>query len=148
MLTKRCPVCENTFDLTPKYWYENKGRYDGFDSMCKICNRDKARERSGKRKEHKEVKTLDDERTLQGYNNLINEVDENGIDINQLRLGVGKTYKIKVPHRMKNTVADRTFIGELIQKCDKHYVFRNKAGRCESFLKVDLLIQYEWEAIK
>lgn len=51
-----------------------------------------------------------------------------GLKLDELK--VKKGHKYSIGH----------FEGELIQIADRHCVFRDKRGRCESFLKVDLLL--------
>lgn len=70
-----------------------------------------------------------------------------GLSIKDLNLKLGQVYKIKLPIRSTNETAPNKFIGKLEQICSNHLVFRNKKGYCESFLKVDLLLENEYSEV-
>ena len=78
------------------------------------------------------------------YTEILSRIEPiKGLKISNVQLSKGKTYNLKTYEKNKS----KEFTGILIQDCEKHLVFRNKSGRCESFLKVDLLLNYEYKEV-
>ena len=93
---------------------------------------------------------LRDKKIVKIYNAALikgNEEDrKQGLILDNLKLNIGSTYKIKQPGLIteKNK---KVFKGKLKQICDRHLVFQNNKGYCESFLKVDLLLEHEYQEV-
>ena len=94
-----------------------------------------------------ETQALRNKKVLEQYNKaLLKGLEEDrkqGLNFDNLKLNIGQAYKIKQIERNITT----TFEGKLIQVCDRHLVFKNKNGRCESFLKADLMIDVKFEEV-
>lgn len=139
---KVCPSCKTRYLLNSLNWYRNKSNANGYDSYCKICSNKIKREKTRERAKLAEKKQLDDiaKRMLLEERERIKNL---GLDLENLKLNIGQAYKIKQTERNRTT----TFEGKLIQICDRHLVFKNKNGRCESFLKADLLLEHKYEEV-
>lgn len=147
-----CTQCELTLPLLKEFFTKRKASSTGYSKICKKCY-------NLNQKEYKRLKKLDqatrDQAKLEKeeiemdklYQKILDRVEETpGLDIEQIKLLPGKKYKIKIPRREGST-KDQYFYGTLIQDCKNHIVFKNKNGRCESFLKVDLLLEHEYKEV-
>ena len=89
----------------------------------------------------------EDERITKLYQEIMSRTEpKEGIIIDNLKLTIGKKYSIRIPRREGSTSFEY-FIGTLMQECKNHLVFKNSKGICESFLKVDLLLEHEYKEV-
>lgn len=76
------------------------------------------------------------------YLNLINEPVNVGLRLTDVKLRLGQTYRVATPK--KKGEPQGYFTGVMIQETKVHVTLRNRIGRCETFLKADLLLkEYE-----
>ena len=140
---KLCPLCETEKPLTAEYWHKKSNTKDGYLEQCKVCRNERQAMFRQKRKDEKakakyELAMKEHDILKKKYLKLLKEESEEdrkqGLKFKKLDISKGKKYKIG------------TFKGECIQITDNHCVFKRNDGRCESFLKVDLLMK-EYEVV-
>lgn len=96
-----------------------------------------------KMREEGRLEMREEERLVRRSINTIQKTPENSIAIYEMskldkKMKLGKSYKI-LKKGSRNKFSTDKFEGELIQKTEKFYTFKNK-HRAESFLKVDFVI--------
>lgn len=170
---KICTVCEEELLATNEFFHNAKYSKDGLFSKCKECRNKENRERAAiERKKNKDMKLINsntiDEKYLSQrkkmeierqnkeeetnkkyeeiYQRLISIPHNEALQLNKVKVTKGKCYQIK--KAMAGSNRKKTlklyFEGELIQETKVHITLRNKVGRCETFLKADLLLrEYE-----
>ena len=150
--TRICRSCRIIFPLnSSNFHYKNKAR-GYYANTCKGCRNEQQKEVSHKRREKKKYITKQiqeadrkgiEEQYQKALAESLAEDRKQGLDIADVKLKVGQAYKIKTYYRNEAEL----YQGILIQDCGNHAVFRNKNGRCESFLKVDLLLEHEYKEV-
>lgn len=161
---KICTVCEEELLATNEFFHNAKNSKDGLFSKCKECRNRENRERAAiERKKNKNTKIIEtkymsqrsklqleqqkkkeirEKREEEIYKRLISIPVNEGLQLNKLQVKLGQVYKIATPK--KKGEPQGYFIGTLIQETKVHITLKNKNGRCETFLKADLLLrEYE-----
>lgn len=139
---KTCTKCGTRYLLNSLNWHRDKSSSNGFDTYCKECSNKIKREANKERARIAEKKQLEEITKRMLLEESI-RIQGLGLAIADVKLKVGQAYKIKTYYRNEAEL----YQGTLIQDCDKHLVFRGKNGRCESFLKVDLLLEHEYKEV-
>ena len=161
---KICTVCDEELPATNEFFHNAKYSKDGLFTKCKECRNRENRERAAiERKKNKNTKIIEskymsqraklqleqqkkeelrDKKEEEIYKRLVSIPHNEGLQLNKLQVKLGQVYKIATPK--KKGEPQGYFIGTLIQETKVHITLKNKNGRCESFLKADLLLrEYE-----
>ena len=152
---KECPTCEKSYPLTKEHWHVKNKERNYYSGQCKTCRNEmqaKYRLKKIAKKlmlQHEEEMKLEEE-TNNIYRKMLKmgymEDRQQGLNFDNLKLTIGKKYSIRIPRREGSTSFEY-FIGTLMQECKNHLVFKNSKGICESFLKVDLLLEHEYKEV-
>lgn len=132
---KTCTRCELEYPATNEHFHYNKNTKDKLHSWCKDCRYEVDKIR--RERQRREMIRRENQYYKRKYKELINQPCEKGLELSDLKLDQGKTYKIKIRTNKHNPT--KYFIGKLIQNEDRFITLQKENGLVESFLKVDLL---------
>ena len=148
----KCTQCKLPLPLLKEFFTKKKASNTGFSKICKKCY-------NANKKEYRRLKKLDQATRQQAllekeeakmdklYTEILSRKEEiPGLDIDGVELLLGQKYKIKIPRREGST-KDDYFVGKVIQNCNTHVVLKGKQGYCQSFMKVDLLLEHECKEV-
>ena len=147
-----CTRCNKRLELTTSNFAKANGNTTGFSTVCKSCRSiEKKKWYAAKklRKAKKAAIKAEEERMEldKMYARVMAREEEiEGLKISEVKLKLNKEYSIKIPRREGST-KDHYFVGSLIQDCNTHVVLKSKKGYCQSFMKVDLLLEHECKEI-
>lgn len=164
---KICTICDEELIATNEYFHNAKNTQDGLFTQCKDCRNKSNRERAAiereKERNFKAIETkyvtkkdkiklqqqkteiLRDKKEEEAYRKMINEPIVEGLKLNKIKLELGQSYRIAKPLGRKK---QEYFKGTMIHETNRHITLKSKNGVCETFLKVDLLLQeYSFEEV-
>lgn len=133
---KECSKCYEYKLLTDEYFYGNKNNNDGYQNVCKECQKNYQKQYNEKRHEAQErLEQEEKEMMIQKETETFNK---------------NKKYKV-IPLRIdKRTVSERgkSFTGKPIYQNDRLLTLRSDIGIAETFLKIDFVIgDYKYEEL-
>src|SRR5699024_11616833 len=113
----------------------NKNTKKKLQSWCKDCRYEVDKIR--RERQRREMIRRENQYYKRKYKELINQPYDKGLELSDLKLDKGKTYKIKRKTNKHNPT--KYFIGKLIQNEDRFVTLQKENGLVENFMKVYLL---------